>query len=387
MHGKRILFDRLSRSGAAQRSSTPPRGKKARRHRYNIAAMLIFFIFLWIALAMVVGVFAARRGRSRFGWTALACLISAPIAGIFLTRIDNRSPHAPQPIQATHIDCPHCGNRILREARVCRHCGATVAEVAQQSDQTAAREGYWLDCSDPSPVLNRTGNRVALAQAVPPWMVVDQSLASIIIGRRWPGRLWRVRVEELGDMSGLVARPGYWRAAAVELLEELPLASLFGANGDAVLDILAQIAGLSRVQAQALADGMPADAWRAYSRAWMRWSQAGSEPVDTTEDAWWGTLAASRRGDKEKSPVHSGFLLIHSQLRQRAEEIDGKDAFVLIEEDGEIEQLLAPLWQAAGDALLFAAMARAAPQYVTDEDAVMLTQAWTRVFHESGQRH
>lgn len=346
---------------------------------------MLILIFLWITLAMVVGVLAKGRGRKGIGWTVLACLISPPVAGIFLLAIADLSPHASQPPPVTHIDCPRCGKRILREARVCQHCGADVTDAAKERARTATQEGYWYDYPDPSVALTRTGNRVALAQAVPPWMVVDQSLDSLVIGSRWPGQLWRVRVEELGDMSGLVAQPGYWRAAAIDLLDEMPLSALFGPNGDAVLDILAPIGSLSRAQAQALAASLPDDAWMAYSRAWMRWSQAGGEQGAMTEEEWRGALAATRPGDKARSPVHSGFLLIHSQLRQRAAEIDGDDAFILVEEDGEIEQLLTPLWKAASNALLFAAMARGAPQYVSDEDAVTLMQAWNRAFDEPGQ--
>lgn len=92
--------------------------------------MLIFIIFLWIALALVVGVMASGRGRKGFGWTILACLISPMLAGIFLLVIADLSPHARQAVPATHIDCPTCGKRILREARVCRHCGSVVTQAA-----------------------------------------------------------------------------------------------------------------------------------------------------------------------------------------------------------------------------------------------------------------
>ncbi len=347
---------------------------------------MLLIIFLWIVLAIVVGFMAKGRGRNGFGWTMLACLISAPVAGIFLTTITKRSPPGGQPLPASHIDCPLCGGRILREARVCRHCGGDVTETAQDGELAAMPEGYWFDSLDPSVELKRTAGRVARPKAKPPWIVVDESLDSIVIGSRWPGQLWRVRVVKLGDMSGLVAQPGYWRASTIELLEELPLSALFGSIGDAVLEIIAQIRKLSRIEAQGLADNLPADAHLAYSRAWMQWSQQGAEPTHDSVDEWRGTLAATRRGDKARSPIHSGFLLIHAQLRLRAEQVDGDSAFVVVEEDGETEQILAPLWQGACDALLFAAMAKAAPQYVAEQDAVTLAHAWTRVFDGESQR-
>ncbi|WP_254636715.1 hypothetical protein [Achromobacter sp. GbtcB20] len=347
---------------------------------------MLFIIFLWIALAIVVGFMARNRGRNGVGWTVLACLISPPVAAVFLANIANRSPLAGQPILSSHVDCLHCGKPILREARVCRHCGGDVTESGLAPVRQAMPVGYWFDLPDPAFKLIRSADRVSLVKPVPPWIVVDQALDSIVIGSRWPGRLWRVRVEKQDDMSDLVAQPGYWRASAIALLEELPLSALFGPNGEGVLEIVEQIGTLSRSQAQALADNLPEDAWRAYSRAWMRWSQQGGEPTSNGEDDWRGTLAAARRDDKARSPVHAGFLLIHDQLRKRAEQVDGGGAFILVEEDGETEQVLNPLWQAACDALLFAAMARGAPQYVTEADALTLTQAWTRVLDGASQR-
>ena len=87
---------------------------------------MLIIIFLWIVLALVVGVLASGRGRNGFGWTMLACLISPLLAGIFLLVIADRSPHARQPVPETHTECPECGGRVLVEARVCRHCGAKI---------------------------------------------------------------------------------------------------------------------------------------------------------------------------------------------------------------------------------------------------------------------
>ncbi|MGE8659017.1 MAG: hypothetical protein ACN6O8_19920 [Achromobacter sp.] len=69
------------------------------------------------------------------------------------------------------------------------------------------REGFWFDAADPDMALERAGDHVRLARAEPPWLVVDQSIASLTLGRRWPGQLWRVRVTQLGDMSGPLATP------------------------------------------------------------------------------------------------------------------------------------------------------------------------------------
>ncbi|WZB71932.1 hypothetical protein WJ968_09535 [Achromobacter xylosoxidans] len=192
------------------------------------------------------------------------------------------------------------------------------------------------------------------------------------------------RVTELGDMSGLVANPGYWRAAAMELLEELPLSVLFGAHGERVVALLEQIQALSRTQAECLAANLDPDAGHAYGRAWLRWSEAQGQQRSTPADDWEGTLAAPGARGKDKSPIHSGFLLVHDQLRRRALALDGDQAIVIeTDEDGETEEMLAPLWQDVSDALLYAAMAQGAPQYVDAGDEAALMRAWRACY---GQR-
>lgn len=247
------------------------------------------------------------------------------------------------------------------------------------------RDGFWFDAADPDMALERAGNHVRLARAEPPWLVVDQSIATMTLGRRWPGQLWRVRVTQLGDMSGLLAQPGYWRAAAIELLQPLPLGALFGPHGEAVVDILARIPELTREQARALGADLPADGWDRYGRAWERWSK-DEEGVPTPVDAppqseWYGVLAAASRRGGARSPVHGGLLQIHGLLRQRAQAVDGDAAFIReVDEDGEVDESLAAPWDGASDALLFAAMARGAPQYLSTADADVLSRPCREVF-------
>lgn len=252
------------------------------------------------------------------------------------------------------------------------------------------RVGFWFDAADPDMALERAGDHVRLARAEPPWIVVDRSIASLTLGRRWPGQLWRVRVTQLGDMAGLVAQPGYWRAAAIELLQPLPLGTLFGPHGQAVVDILARIPELTREQARALGADLPADGWDRYGRAWERWAtdedDPGATPPAGASEApagseWHGVLSAARRRGGAHSPIHAGFMQVHGLLRRRAEAVDGDAAFIREEdEDGDIDEWLAAPWDGASDALLFAAMARGAPQYLSAADADALARPWRGVF-------
>lgn len=242
-------------------------------------------------------------------------------------------------------------------------------------------EGFWYDSPDNSPALRRDGNEVKLAVAAPPWIIVERSLSTVIVGSHWPGQLWRVRVKALGDMSGLVAQPGYWRATALELVEEIPGAALFGPRGDSVVDLLAQIRTLSPEQAEALALNSAPNAWNAYSRAWIRWSETGEFPRRAAFDEdWQGVLAAPSKPGAEQSPVNSGFKVISTLLWQRARSLEGSDAFRLVFDDDNTEEALTSKWQGAHDAFLQAAMALGAPAYVGADDAAILTRAWRRVF-------
>lgn len=269
-----------------------------------------------------------------------------------------------------------------------RRFGQIMTAMTTSTPASSDRDGFWFDAADPDMALERASNHVRLARAEPPWLVVDQSIATMTLGRRWPGQLWRVRVTQLGDMSGLVAQPGYWRAAAIELLQPLPLGALFGPHGQAVVDILARIPELTREQARALGADLPADGWDRYGRAWERWSK-DEEGVPAPADAppqseWYGVLAAARRRGGARSPVHGGLLQIHGLLRQRAQAVDGDAAFIReVDEDGEVDESLAAPWEGASDALLFAAMARGAPQYLSTADADVLSRPWRDVFGDS----
>lgn len=77
---------------------------------------------LWFIFAIVVGFGASGRGRSGFGWFLLALLISPLLAFILLVLLPARSTEA-RPSPRTHVKCPDCRELILRDARVCKHCG------------------------------------------------------------------------------------------------------------------------------------------------------------------------------------------------------------------------------------------------------------------------
>jgi hypothetical protein len=48
-------------------------------------------LFIWLGLAVVIGVAAGARGRSGFGWFLLAVLISPLLAGLLLIATPNKA--------------------------------------------------------------------------------------------------------------------------------------------------------------------------------------------------------------------------------------------------------------------------------------------------------
>jgi hypothetical protein len=90
----------------------------------------------WLIFSVVVGVAAGARGRGSGNWFVLAVLISPILAVILLALMPSLNP-APAsgllvPTPATHVKCPDCAEFVLREARVCKHCGCKL--VPQPAD-------------------------------------------------------------------------------------------------------------------------------------------------------------------------------------------------------------------------------------------------------------
>ena len=88
---------------------------------------LIVFGF---AFAVIVGILAARRGRSGFGWFVLSLLITPLIAGLLVLVLPSKATDPDAPTPETHVKCPDCRELVLKEARVCKHCGCKLVPQA-----------------------------------------------------------------------------------------------------------------------------------------------------------------------------------------------------------------------------------------------------------------
>jgi hypothetical protein len=105
------------------------------------------WMFFWVMFAVVVGVFAANKGRSGVGWFLLSLLISPLLGFLFVAVLSNlkegaasHAVSAAQPGAATHVRCPACAEWVLPQAAVCKHCGAALTpDTTFEARQAAAK--------------------------------------------------------------------------------------------------------------------------------------------------------------------------------------------------------------------------------------------------------
>jgi hypothetical protein len=255
-------------------------------------------------------------------------------------------------------------------------------------------QGLFL-CAQPGCVVARPTRS-------PPWIVVDHKLESVIVSR-WPGKLWKVTVLDavtdqdvvVAGAGRLVPDAGYTRAVSVQVLEELAPAVLFGPAGVAVCRILESISRLDYEQATALSTRVTLAAAVLYSKAWNCWLRGiapNSYHLGQEHDH---VLAIPTQRGAPQSPINQGFLIIHSQLHKRAILVSGtaalqsrracaqennEDDAADYSDDDDDGMWLEPTWSRAADALLYAAMATGAREFLTEEEQRVLGAAWTGVF-------
>lgn len=105
------------------------------------------WMFFWVMFAVVVGVFAANKGRSGVGWFLLSLVISPLLGFLFVAVLSNLKAEADraavataQPGPSTHVRCPACAEWVLPQATVCKHCGAALTPDATfEARQAAAK--------------------------------------------------------------------------------------------------------------------------------------------------------------------------------------------------------------------------------------------------------
>lgn len=229
--------------------------------------------------------------------------------------------------------------------------------------------GYlWVDHAAPEHLRTaQAGCRVRLPEARPPWLVVYESPGRVL-AVRWPGRLFAVRISpaatagERAALAEVTARilpgAGHTNAMAVDVVEELSPALMFGADGDAVVRVLDAALALDEPTAHRLARARHPGAGDACRAAWQRWR-------DETQLCGLG------------SPIGSGSGLLHRLVSDSARARGGPGAWVV---DGDGEEEAAEPWKSAYGALREAALAYGASDLLDSAAGVIIATAWNAVY-------
>lgn len=202
-----------------------------------------------------------------------------------------------------------------------------------------------------------------------PWIVVDHHPCSVTLAT-WPGRLWRVRIIHKASEQP-AAYAGYTRATAVDVLDEAPLSELFGAGGEAVVDLLRSIAHLPLAVIDALSLSNDEQAARCCNAVWDRWLADVDPDSPFLGDDHAGILAMGPT--VPRSPVGAAPSVLHAELRKRALALVGGAAFVVDDE----EEGFNAAWSRAAASLQHALFALGADaRYVSAAEREQLQCAW-----------
>lgn len=213
------------------------------------------------------------------------------------------------------------------------------------------------------------GQRVDRPDDRPPWIVVDHHVHSVIVAK-WPGRLLKVRVLRSAAEQPLVDA-GYTRATAVDVLEALPLAVLFGSSGEAVVELLNAIPGLSVTVIAALGEQVDAQAAAVHNAAWDRWLARVDPGSPFIGEEHAGVLAMGAHASR--SPVGAAPSILHAVLRRHARDTAGEGAF--IEDEG--EPVFNASWSRAAACLQHALIGVGAEEsLLTAAERAVLVRAW-----------
>ena len=248
----------------------------------------------------------------------------------------------------------------------------TLLRPSAPASESRIGSGGFVYVTETEPTALRdvsVGAIVRNANAGPPWIVVNHSLASVCVSR-WPGRLLRVEIVEKAKEQPM-AYANYTRASAVAVIEELPAHSLLGEYGGLLADIIDQIDKLTLDDAFGLSEALQPASLEIYSTAWKNWLakiDANSVYLDVNHE---DTLQI--KAEREVSPVGYALSLVSSMVLTRGKAVSGQAA-ITVDAEGDVE-LQAP-WSGATTALLHAAMAVGAPNLLTPQEAEILKTPW-----------
>lgn len=94
-------------------------------------------IILWIALCVVVSVYASRKGHNP-AFIFFISIILSPLLGFLITLIRGAKREVIERKSIAKGDqkkCPYCAELVKYEALVCKHCGAEIGSTPSESSK------------------------------------------------------------------------------------------------------------------------------------------------------------------------------------------------------------------------------------------------------------
>lgn len=260
-------------------------------------------------------------------------------------------------------------------------------EPSASMHQPAGLRGYvyWTEEEGGLFLGAKVGDTIVKPNQDPPWIVVDHHIRDVLV-TRWPGKLYGVEVLDASGethlMSGVKESATYTRTCGVRILEELPLARLFGGNGQELCRILDFARGLSEEQVHRLSrcDLEPSE--KVYDHAWRKWSSLRGAEILPEPGAYRDLLKTVCSIGEHGSPIGNGLCVVHSLFFQRAQELAGDSAFSIDDDDGDEDAGISflPEWDRACQALVHAAMSCESENLLTASEKALLRKPVAKVF-------
>ena len=85
-----------------------------------------WFLVFWVGSIVLAPLAASGRGRSVLLWLVLAVLLG-PLALLAVLVLGQAGTRAAATGDGTYA-CPFCAERVLLEARICKHCHSKLRE-------------------------------------------------------------------------------------------------------------------------------------------------------------------------------------------------------------------------------------------------------------------
>jgi len=241
-------------------------------------------------------------------------------------------------------------------------------------------KGYIFTSKKDDIILNSNIGDIIEKERKPPFLVVNHEIYKIIV-TRWPGKLFFVEVIDPVDNTKL--KPGvklrkdahYTRAFAIKILEELPVANLFGENGEMISRILDRISVFSKDEVLSLAKLENKEANELFSEGWNRWLKINDS--NSIHHGYNHERVILIHTEKSCSPINYGLSIISSHYNQKIKELIGDEAFYIDEEGDECMQAQ---WASALNVLFSIAMGYGASFLFNESELKVLTSAWEELF-------